>query len=169
MSGNVLSADVRRMLPRAVGLTVAMHSKRPAVQTGALAGDLISDLTESQLRNLALCLAAYCDPTRILREVLDDPKDSVELTIAAASQRFGVTAAEVLGLGKRQELIDARHVAAYAARLYGMTSVAIGKAMNRDHTTILYGCARVGESPRLRRIAQDIAEAIGWDRNEEVA
>lgn len=165
-----MSPDVKAMLPRAVGLSVAVHSPNRAVKTGALVGDLIADLDERGLRNLAICLASYVQVATIVAEVMDTPTSPIEIAVKSAARRFGVTVAAIRNADRTQEVVDARHVAGYAARLYGMKLVAIGQALNKDHTTVMNGCARVGADRRLRRIATDIALAMGWDRDQgEVA
>lgn len=56
---------------------------------------------------------------------------------------------------------NARAVVCYAARKRGMTYSAIGRALGKDHTTVISACARVTNDEELRRIGDRLAETHG--------
>ncbi|HKO27582.1 MAG TPA: helix-turn-helix domain-containing protein [Solirubrobacteraceae bacterium] len=86
-----------------------------------------------------------------------------------AARTFGVTVADIHSPSRRREKVDARAVACYAARLLGYSYVAIGRHVDRDHSTVMHAVSRVGETPRLRGIAERIAGPLGWDREAEAS
>lgn len=69
-----------------------------------------------------------------------------ELTVAhvltEVSEEFGIQVRDLLGPWRRQRLVWPRHAVMALARRHTMASVpAIGRAMQRDHTTVLHGIA----------------------------
>lgn len=78
---------------------------------------------------------------------------------------FGTTTNQILSGNQAREATDARQALCYAAHLLGHSYSSIGRAIERDHSTVMHACTRVGETPRLRAIATRTAEALGWDRN----
>ena len=61
--------------------------------------------------------------------------------IAAVAKFYGVTIDELTGPRRTAKLVDARWVAAKALQNRGKLSYpAIGRMMNRDHTSIMHAC-----------------------------
>lgn len=56
---------------------------------------------------------------------------------------FKTTPYHLLGTTRRTEVTDARHVMWWVLRARGMSLPEIGRAVGRDHTTILRGCQKV--------------------------
>ena len=50
----------------------------------------------------------------------------------------GWTLAEVRGAGRDQELVHQRRIACFVARQLGLSYPAIGRLVNRHHTSVLY-------------------------------
>jgi chromosomal replication initiator protein len=72
------------------------------------------------------------------------------------AEYYGVSGEELSGPGRTQEVCFARHAVMYVLRtVSGANLPAIGRAVGRDHTTVLHGISRmeqmVGESPAVRR------------------
>lgn len=127
-------------------------------------------------RHIAATLidAAHRGDTEAIVSVLGRLPDAeqpepIEAAIERSAQTFGVTVAAILSPSRVRENVDARAVVCYTARLLGYSYVAIGHKLDRDHSTIMHACSRVGESPRLRGIAQRMAEHLGWDRDAEAS
>lgn len=124
-------------------------------------GYILGRLNERELRDLCVRLAGHVNidlPLTVHPLSIDR---AIESCIRQAARRFGTTENVIRGESRKRHIIDARHVAIYAARLCGASYPVIGKAIRRDHTTAMYACGRIGETPRLRAIAQQIAESVG--------
>jgi chromosomal replication initiation ATPase DnaA len=68
---------------------------------------------------------------------------AADRVIENAARAWSVPVAELLGPGKRQRLCWARWSAMGALSDMGWSTPAIGRALNRDHTTVLYGLGRL--------------------------
>lgn len=123
---------------------------------------ILRDMSERSLRELAVALAAQV-------RYLDTDAEVIASILRRTAQRFGTMPGDLLSESRRAEDIEARAVASYAARLCGATYSFIGRQLGRDHTTVMHSCGRVGESHRLRLIAQQIAEEHGWSRENKTA
>lgn len=159
-----LTNRLRAHLPRAAALAVTAPNRSTAAGKDRIE-QILNGLTIEQLRDLTITLALFTDTAALIGQSLSDPLEPVELAIRATANRFGVTPDEMQSDDRRRELAEARQVAAYIAhRLFGISSPDVGKMLHRDHSTVLYSCTRVGETPRLRRVALDIAQRVGWHR-----
>ncbi len=81
-----------------------------------------------------------------------------ETIIAATCAYFKITKEELLGKSKKADLVKARQICAYL--MCDMLTVplqALGKAMARDHTTIMYARDKMKKQASLNdRVAQEI-------------
>lgn len=143
---------IKRAMPNAAALIDAV-----AGEDRAAVGEVLTTLTTTELHALAIVLAAQIVPATTEAE-------QMRKAVGHAAAAFGISASMALGSSRTREAIDARAVASYVGYLLGMSSVRIGKEIGRDHSTVLHARGRVGETPRLRGIAQRIAEGLGWDR-----
>lgn len=150
----------QRLMPTAAALAVAVRSGNHQQASG-----ITRNLGNDDLRALAKALAKHVDLGSLLGETPHDPQAPIKDAVAAVAARFGVSAELVLSPDRHREVVDARMVACYVARLHGMTLMGIGAYLRKDHTTILNATVSVGERPRLRKIALEIAAETGWDRD----
>ena len=68
--------------------------------------------------------------------------------LVETASRHGFTAQDVRGPRRTSKLVIARHECIYRIRSeLGMSLSAIGRFMNRDHTTILYACRNYEPAP----------------------
>ena len=78
------------------------------------------------------------------------PRATVRMIASEVSEITGVPASEILGRRRAQEVCHARELVCYVARRTGMTYSQIGRALNRDHSTIIHAvaneCIRRGEA-----------------------
>lgn len=60
--------------------------------------------------------------------------------VTATSTVFGVSRRDIMGKARYKHIVHARKAAYYAARLEGHAFAAIGRVMDRDHSTVMHGC-----------------------------
>lgn len=152
------------MLPTAAAMAVATRSRNKA-----RVATILSGATEADLQALAICLSRYVDLSKLLNDA-PAPFSEYEFMASACSlvaPRFGTTVEEMRSSARSRHVTEARMIAVYAARLSGMSYVAMGRYLNKDHTTAMYAYTAVGERPRLREIALEIARQLGWNREVE--
>ena len=141
-----------------------------AIQSGVdqalirYARHVAADLVDAARRSDVAAISA------ILGRLPDgDQPEPIDGAIERSARTFGVTVDAILSPNRRRENVDARAVVCYVARLLGYSYVAIGKRLDRDHSTVMHACGRVGEEARLRGIAQRMAAELGWDREAEAS
>lgn len=76
----------------------------------------------------------------------DEPIESLLTRIGA---RLGVPLSDVMGRSQEPRIANARHVGYWALRLRGYSYPTIGRLMERDHSTVMAGLAKV-----MREIAE---------------
>lgn len=59
--------------------------------------------------------------------------------IRHAAALFGIGERAISGPGRTARLVEARHAVCYAAWKQGYATTEIGRALNRDHSTVCYG------------------------------
>jgi chromosomal replication initiator protein len=64
-------------------------------------------------------------------------------TIEAVSKRFGFTADELRFGGREASLANARHIAAWLLRERGLSYPEIGRALSKDHSTMIHAVRKV--------------------------
>jgi chromosomal replication initiation ATPase DnaA len=143
---------IKRALPNAAALVEAVEADDQAA-----VAEILTTLDVPALHALAIVLAAQSVPETTEGELLRG-------AVAYAARSFGTTPATVLGSSRAREAVDARAVVAYVGWLLGVSYSRTGREIGRDHSTVMHAVGRVGETPRLRGIAQGIAERLGWDR-----
>lgn len=79
-----------------------------------------------------------------------------DVVITRVSRFYGVTPNQILREYRTKLPTVARFVAAYLMRKQGMTTIAIGRALQRDHSTVIHGIKRVEASPALLEDATGI-------------
>ena len=80
----------------------------------------------------------------------------VDKVIDAVCEQGGITKEQLKSDYRDGMLPDYRHVCMYQLRKFGMTTVDIGKALNRDHTTVIYALKKIDDmmqhDERIKRI-----------------
>jgi len=77
--------------------------------------------------------------------------------LAAAIKR--IDGLDVFDPSRSRDVAEARHVAMYVLHNRGFGPTIIGRAFDRDHTTVLYGVGKVKRSKNLLRLAAEYAAA----------
>jgi chromosomal replication initiation ATPase DnaA len=85
-------------------------------------------------------------------EVTPTPREKNMAYIAEVAARHQTTAAAVLGESRARYVVDARREIAMHLHGQGLSSVQIGRLMNRDHTSIL-NLLGATKSNRRKRVA----------------
>lgn len=67
----------------------------------------------------------------------------MEQALAVAAERSGLTVAQITGGRKSSEIAKVRQCVMYATQRAGLSLPQIGRALNRDHTTVLHGVRKV--------------------------
>lgn len=117
---------------------------------------------------LAIVLAGHVPANSSLKVVGTLTPEAKAITILrAAAVQFGTTIAVIRSESRQRVDLDARAVAMAAMRYAGLSSTFIGRQTKRDHSTVLYAAARVGENERLRKVALSLAELVG-ERPDEL-
>ena len=81
------------------------------------------------------------------------PSVSVKDVVVAVSREAGIPTEALLGRSRQQPLARWRHLAYLLAHeLTHQPLVQIGRAMDRDHSTVWHGCNRANE--RMRNAAE---------------
>lgn len=148
---------VQSMLPTAAALTCAVADRDREEVARVLTG-----LDTKSLHALAVVLAAHVDPDK---PFIPAPVHTAPIVaiVHSAALRFRVTETLIVSVNRSRDVVDARSVACYAARLAGMTLTDIGRHVHRDHSTVFHACTRVGEDHRLRRVANAILDELGFE------
>lgn len=122
----------------------------------------LDGLTVQQLHALAVLLAASVDPERPLghTETLPVYYGTVARVATAVSWHTGVDTALIYSRTRDQDATDARHIVCWVASALGLRSVQIGRALHRDHSTILNSTAKVTATPALLRIARRVLKEV---------
>jgi hypothetical protein len=148
---------IKRAEPVAVALTNAVYERdTDAIQR------LLTPLRVDDLYALAVVLADRLPPT--ITDA-DRIRDAAEIL----GQRFGTERHGILSSSRRREDLDARACLMYVGHLLGMSYSAVGRQVSRDHSTVMHAIGRVGENPRLRAVAEQVAARLGWDREEDAS
>lgn len=77
-------------------------------------------------------------------------KLEADMVMRYVGEGYGLTKAEILGRRRSQNIAEARAVAYFLVRKYGLSLPAIGRIFGRDHSTILSGIRSVARKMRTR-------------------
>jgi chromosomal replication initiation ATPase DnaA len=79
--------------------------------------------------------------------MIDPALPAIESIIAVVAEETGVSRHDILGPWQNRDAINARQLVCWLARMTTRHSYPeIGRALNRDHTTVMYSVDRVNES-----------------------
>jgi chromosomal replication initiation ATPase DnaA len=81
------------------------------------------------------------------REISIGGRTLVMEIVKAVCESADIPIAEVLGVRRSQAIVDARWLIFYLAKENGHTVEAIGRAMKKDHSTVVHGI----QQEKLRR------------------
>lgn len=141
-----------RVLPHAARLVCGVAERNPA-ETHAV----LLSLDVEGLRALAVVLAASVDPGQPLGQLEADPAaGTVGRVVLAVSLMTGIPGTLIYGRDRTREVSAARMVVCWVASALGLSSVAIGAALRRDHSTVLSATSKVTATPELYRVAQRV-------------
>ena len=78
----------------------------------------------------------------------------LNMTLDTIARRFGVTPKQILGKSRRANVVKARWEVFAALKEEGLSSVAIGRLTNRDHSTVLHALAKL-RGQRERKVLNE--------------
>lgn len=88
------------------------------------------------------------------------PAEHMGRIIEYVTRRTGIKRADIMSSSRVPAHVAARHLAMWiAARRFGYSTPAIGLAINRDHSSVVYGIAKVeraGGDPVSEKIREDL-------------
>jgi chromosomal replication initiation ATPase DnaA len=120
----------------------------------ALTRERIAEL-ELDLARWRRVLAAASRPPS--QPVASAEQPSVTRVMDVVAERYGITRAALLGPGRTQPATTARQVAMRLVReLTGKSYPEIGRAFQRDHTTVIHAC-EVTEAFALGDLREELA------------
>ena len=138
----------------AAGLIVDVHDGRLLSAIRQL-----RDLNREHLADLALILAAQASPDRALRPQAHGADHAIATAISGVAAAYGISVSDITGPSRAKDVSRARQIACWAAYESGAaTYVAIGKALGRDHTTVMYAVRKVANTPALLAMARVIRD-----------
>ncbi len=88
------------------------------------------------------------------------------LIVAAVEERKGVDFDEILGRSRRARIVYARQLAYWALDYAGVSASEAGRQLDRDHSTVLSGLAKIHRRIRTEEdVVADvvaIGQSLGW-------
>lgn len=86
---------------------------------------------------------------------------TIEMIQAAVEDFYGVSHKDIVGRGRARSIVRPRQVAIYLCRDLSETTLSnIGKAFNRDHTTVLHSCELISSQMQEDRNLREELEAV---------
>ena len=86
---------------------------------------------------------------------------TIEMIQAAVEDFYGVPHKDIVGRGRARSIVRPRQVAIYLCRDLSETTLSnIGKAFNRDHTTVLHSCELISSQMQEDRNLREELEAV---------
>lgn len=67
------------------------------------------------------------------------PREESLKIIKETANKYNLTSEQLIGHSRFKQLILARHEAFYLLQRKGLSTPQIGRLMNRDHSTVIYG------------------------------
>ena len=80
--------------------------------------------------------------------------------VVETARYFGATVDDILGDGRTSDITDKRHVAMWVARKLGQSWPKLGRAFDRDASTVRYACLRVERNPELQVAGEEILARV---------
>ena len=117
--------------------------------------DLVLEFTDvfrasGSLRSAVIAVANLAKRKRRLISRVFPP------AVVETARYFGVAVEDILGDGRAGDITDKRHVAMWVARKLGQSWPKLGRAFDRDASTVRYACQRVEHAPKLRAAGEEI-------------
>lgn len=95
-------------------------------------------------------------------------KSQIDIIKHKVCEYYGVTFEEIAGTTKPGNIVRARHVFCYLAyKLTKQTFAQIGKLINRDHATVLFGKNKVAFEVEMYQTSREEIEKIIYEIENE--
>lgn len=143
---------IRELTPTAARLAGAVDQRNEAESH-----EILLSLNRQQLMALSVILAASVDLDRPLGvRTVQTPGSIVSRIAADVAERTGVTTKDIYNGNRDRDVTDARQIVCWVASAVGLKSTQIGRALNRDHSTVLHSIDRVTSTPILLSVARKV-------------
>ena len=134
----------------------------------ALEGGLTGLNARSQWMGVPISLDMAQSSLSSLMDVQAERKITSELIIDIVAESYGFEAADLTGKRRSQDIALARQVAMYLCRdMTDLSTTAIGRSFNRDHTTVMHGCEKIEAAMSgdyaLKRRVEELRRSIKDD------
>lgn len=124
--------------------------------------ELLLSLSRHELMSVAVLLAASVDLEKPLGSAgTNATAANLNKIIRVVADRLGVKPSEITSRDGRKHITEARQIVCWVAIAQGITSVATGRAIGRDHSTALHGVDKVTQTARLLHIARGVHDDLG--------
>lgn len=88
-------------------------------------------------------------------------RGEIALVLQTVAEHFEISVSRMRSTIRQRRHVEARTIALFLLRQRGYSLADAGEALGgRHHTTVLAACRRVDRSPRLKRLADHIGEAL---------
>lgn len=107
--------------------------------------------------------------------ILPTRPGDVDTIVDVVARSYGLAPVDIMGTRRQSHIVAARHVAQYLARrITGMSFPELGRAFNRDHSTIIHGWQRVDNerkrNPNIDAFLDEIeAQCSPAEESREIA
>lgn len=132
---------------------------------------LLDDLTEPQLRRLLLIMAALIDPNQPLGDLTpaDTYAGTIGRIVGIVERRTWVVGHEIYDRNQHRDVVRARQIVCWVASQCGLSSVKIGRTLDRDHATVLHSIKRVNADPGMLADAEAVLSELLGERAAQAA
>jgi len=144
---------------------LAYIAERVDTNIRELEGALQRITAEAQFKRCAVTLEMATASLNSLVPVRDPKRITPELIVDVVAEAHGVSPADIFSAKRHRTIVEPRQYAIYLTReMTSMSTLALGKAFGRDHSTIMHACDKVTDAikanPELERKLQHLKDKI---------
>ena len=130
-----------------------------------LEGALQRITAEAQFKRCPVTLEMATQSLNSLVPIRDPKRITPEMITEAVAEMYGVSSEDIFSAKRNRTIVEPRQIAIYLTReMTSMSTLALGKAFGRDHSTIMHACDKVASSlatsPELERKLSQLKDRI---------
>lgn len=112
-----------------------------------LEGALQRVTSQAQLTKCPVTLDMAMNALKNIVQIRDPKRITPELITEVVAEQHGVTVQDILSSKRSRNIVEPRQYAIYLTReMTSMSTLALGQAFNRDHSTIMHACDKVADA-----------------------
>lgn len=120
---------------------------------------------EAQFKRCPVTLEMAMNALSSLTSYREPKQITPERIVEVVGEAFGVSPEDIFSAKRARTIVEPRQIAIYLTReMTSMSTLALGKAFGRDHSTIMHACDKVTDqltaTPELERRLNDLREKI---------